>query len=290
VRQLAAELTSFDVARSKDAGEPPGALARELKIPVESSLTAAWSDFLLKTSEGKARNVVAQLLLDHAEFVPSRLVDAFASLMLASLGIRRDVAQSPKPTPTEEPSRPSVLRREHRQQLQKALADAFSPGDLSQFVRARLDRNIEAISLGQSLSSTTVDLVKVADSEGWVFDLATQAFHAKPNKPQLAALAAELGLTGFAPQPTLERLVRNSDAFFDVASFQSRLDQVAAPICKVEVADRMMATGFLVGVDVLLTADAVVYDVRKGTVSPSALTIRFDYREGYGGELVRKRS
>src|SRR5262249_27889106 len=286
LRRLAAELTSFDVACSKDIDEPPGALARELQIPVGSSLTAAWSDFLLKAGEGRLRDAIAQVLRHHAEFVPRRLVDAFASLMLVSLGIRRDVVPAPQPVAKE---RPSFLRPKHRQRLAKALLDAFSSQELSEIVRVRLGRNIEALSLGTSFKQTVFDLIQAAEREGWLLDLVAQAHDARPRNTELAALAAELGLAVFtsqeaAPQEPLEAVVRAPQIELD--AFRLRRDRIVTPICRVEVGRRIMATGFLVGVDLLLTAD--ISDLRDGAIPSSAVTLRFDYREAYAGELVTR--
>jgi hypothetical protein len=283
LRLLAAELTSFDLACSQSMAEPPGVLARELRIPVKSTLTAAWSDFLLKADDDRLRDSIAQLLNDHAEFVPASLVGAFASLLLASLGIRRHAVPSSQPGVRE---RRSILRPEHRQQLARALLDAFSPEDLSEVVRARLGRNIEALSLGTSFTRTVFDLIQTAEIEGWLLDLVAQAHHARPRNPELAALAADLGLAVFAPQEASPE-VGISAPRIELDAFRLRLDRIVTPICRVEIGERVMATGFLVGVDLLLTAD-IFSDLRSGAISSGAVSLRFDYREAYGGELVTR--
>jgi hypothetical protein len=71
-----------------------------------------------------------------------------------------------------------------------------------------------------------------------------------------------------------------------VASFTAGLDQVAATICRIEIGERVMATGFLVGVDLLLTADFVLSEVLSGSVSSAQVACRFDYREAQDGNLA----
>jgi hypothetical protein len=282
LRQLAGEITSLDVAYSRDIGEPPGGLARKWEIPVGSSVTAAWADFLLKGNDENVQKAIAQLLVQHADFVPARLVQAFASMMLESLGIRREIAETSAP---KQAVRPTVLMPKHLEQLVDALVGAFrGVSELSSFVRATEGRNLEAISLGADLRSTVFDLVRVAEAEGWLFDLVAQLFHARPENQRVAALAGELGLTGFGSLPVLERLAARSPLTW--RSFKSRLEAISAQICRVEVGGNVIETGFLVGVDLLLTTDFVLTAAPQG----AAITLRFDYREGYEGKLVTRGS
>lgn len=97
LRQLAGELTAFDVAVSRQAGEPLGVLAAErgISIPKGASLTGAWSDYLIEGSETVVRDGLATLLNDHAEQVPARVPEAFANLMLVSLGVRPSASSKP---------------------------------------------------------------------------------------------------------------------------------------------------------------------------------------------------
>jgi hypothetical protein len=272
MRQVASELTSFDVALSKDLGESPGTLAREAGIPSQGSLTATWSEFLLKGDSGKVRRALGELLQQNAKFIPSRLVEAFAQLMLVSLGVRRR-----ETIRSAEPSNKSALKSPTMRRLQNALISAFDPKEFAAFLRSRLDRNIEAIAtLQQPFAQIVFNVIRTANAEGWAFDLIAQAFYAKPSNPDIAAVATEVGLTSLAPTPALERIIRDS-SFQNMDTFRSGLNQISAAICRVEVGD-VFGTGFLVGVDLLLTADFGVSRSLEKVVPRSGVRFRFDYR------------
>jgi hypothetical protein len=289
LRQLGAELTAFDAAISKDFAMPPGVLAGELgiSIPAKASLTAAWSDYLISSADSVIQSGLASLLNDHADFVPPRVIEAFANVMLVSLGIRLTVVAESTPPRAEPTGKTAKPPGKEIQRLSDALADAFSYAELAEFVRSRLDRNIESIvPLGQPLQSIMRTLVTFAQKEGWLSDLIAQAYYEKPGNSELAALAREFGITGFASESTLQTIFQESKAFTDVASFTAGLDQVAATICRIEIGERVMATGFLVGVDLLLTADFVLSEVLSGSVSSAQVACRFDYREAQDGNLA----
>jgi V8-like Glu-specific endopeptidase len=280
-RQIASELTSFDAALSRDFGETPGILAREAGIPLQSSLTATWSEFLLKGDSSKVRDALSGLLLKHASFTPGRLIEAFAQLMLVSLGVRRQVVARPA-----EAKATSALNKPTMKRLQDALISAFEPNEFAAFLRIRLDRNVEAIStLQQPFNFIVSRVIEVANAEGWVFELITQASYAKPRNQNIAAVAADVGLASSPSEPALERIVRNS-AFHDVHAFSSRLSQISAAICRVEVGD-VLGTGFLVGVDLLLTADFVMSKLLEKAVPLSAVNFRFDYKGDNENRLTR---
>jgi V8-like Glu-specific endopeptidase len=284
VRQFASELTSFDAALSKDFAETPGVLAREARIQVKTSLTGAWSDFLLTALQGSVREALSGLLRRHADFVPVRLLNSFAELVLASLGIRHRLVSSPEPPKSQS----AMLRPKHVRQLQDALKNAFSPPDFAEFLRSRLDRNVEAISAvgSQPFATTIANVIRAAQAEGWIFDLATQAYFARPSIPAIAALATELGLTVVPSEQSLKSIVLKNRNFLDSKKFLSGMERLSAQICRVEIGNDVKGTGFLVGVDLLLTADHVLSDVLTYGTPRGDVVLRFDYREAYGGDLV----
>jgi hypothetical protein len=79
-------------SRSIERREPAGALALKLEIPPQNTVTAAWSEFLLRGGDGEVTTTLAYVLKAHAELVTAPFMNAMAALMLGSLGIRREVA------------------------------------------------------------------------------------------------------------------------------------------------------------------------------------------------------
>jgi hypothetical protein len=289
VRQLAGALAALDVAYSVEKGATPGALAHHLEIPPQSTVTAAWSEFLLRANDGEVTATLTYVLKAHADLISAPFMNAVAALMLGSLGIRREITLLV--AAVKERSRGPTLRPAHREMLRDALVQAFSFGELSTVLRTRLGRNIEAlVPVNEPFAVTVGMLLDAAENQGWVADLVAQAYYAQPNNQLLASVANALGITG-VPGATgyeIDAIALTSPAFHDSAEFQRRLDELAAAVCRVEVGDNTIATGFLVGTDLLLTAGHVIADLgsRKIKVEPSAVRLRFDYREGYGGALV----
>ena len=153
-----------------------------------------------------------------------------------------------------------------------------------------LGRNIESVSsFNQPFTDQIFSLIRSADQQGWVLDLVSQAYYARPNNELLARLAGELGIAGVTgvSDAAIAAIIQASSAFRDPASFQQRLDKLAAAVCRIEVGEQNFATGFLVSADLLLTAGHVIGDLKSHNIriSPSDVRLRFDYR-GYGSALA----
>src|SRR5258707_11936695 len=113
---------------------PPGVLAGErgISIPAKASLTAAWSDYLISSADSVIQSGLTSLLNDHADFVPSRVIEAFANVMLVSLGIRLTVVAESTPPRAEPMGKTATLPGKEILRLSDALADAFSYRELAE--------------------------------------------------------------------------------------------------------------------------------------------------------------
>jgi hypothetical protein len=297
LRELGAELAAFDAMISKDLAESPGVLARACDIAVarHSSLTAAWSDYLIGRPEAELRRGLEALLRENAVFVQPRVIDAFANLMLAALGIRRATTVETAGLAANtsalvgtaaadiELSGPDILR------LRDTLAAAFSVEEIASVLRGRLQRNIESISsISNPAGVIFIDLVRHAAAEGWLPELVVQLQHERPNDREIAAVAEKLGVGGVASGAGLEAIIRSSQGAssdaLSVTEFAARLEQIESAICRVEVGSDIMATGFLVGIDLLLTADFALSDVLNKGRPSSDVRLRFDYRQTRRGQ------
>lgn len=291
VRRLAAALATFDVSVSVTMKQAPGALAAEMGFPTGEALTPAWGSYLLSATDIGARDALSRLLDEHATQVPAELMDAFADLMRSDYLAGSWAARQPTDS-TLRPSRPrdrQSLSPSTRQSLAAALASAFpSPDSLREFLRYRLDMSLDAIAPNVSTYMTVLlAVVDFAQTRGLLNQLVVSARESMPASAALADVALELGLSTIVPAATasLERIV-TAESSFGLGSWRERLAAIEGQVCRIEVNQRTYATGHLVGVDLVLTADHVLGPLDAPGVSLKDVQVRFDYQTDRRGSTV----
>ncbi len=289
VRRLAAEITAFDLASSQAAGEAQGRIARGLGVEVSGSLIVGWTEFLLGAPEAAIRKVLCRLLEENAAFLPPTLAAAVPAVMRAALGIDVEAEASAAPGQASEEAggqaRPGPrLAAEVQSALIGALAGAFSPVELEDFLRLRLDRSLAAIAaLAESHRERVFRVVQTANAEGWILQLVARACEARPADTRLAEVARQLGLVTLAAASV--PLAFPDGQLLDPAAWRARLGEIEGQVCRVEVGGTS-GTGFLVGFDLLLTADSVFAAVHRGEVLASAVRLRFDVKSDRRGRAL----
>ena len=181
------------------------------------------------------------------------------------------------------------------QELTSALMSAFpSAMDLSMMVRFKLDLNLDTIvSPTVPLSVVTFELVQAMEARGWTARLVAAARESRPGNPALFAAAQRLGVAACPPAQgkTLERIVHESNTFLDIVKVRTRLAEIEARVCRVEVtadAGRSYGTGFLLGPDAVMTNYHVVKPVieKSPGADPGRVLLRFDYKRSANGEEI----
>ncbi len=287
VRRLAAEITAFDIESSKGAGQTPGMLAAGLGVKVSGSLIAAWTEFLLEAPEAAIREALCRMLDDYSAFLPPTLIAAIQAMMRAAAGAEVEAsAADPEKSPAAKRKDPPSVRLSAavRSALIDALLGAFSLDELDAFLRLRLDRNLTAIAaLSESAREQVFRVVVAADTEGWAIALVARACEARPADNRLAEVARQLGLQtlGAASVP----LAFPAGQLLDPAAWRARLGEIEGQVCRVE-AGESFCTGFLVGFDLMLTAEFGLAPVLDGSLAASAVKVRFDIKADRRGRLV----
>jgi V8-like Glu-specific endopeptidase len=173
------------------------------------------------------------------------------------------------------------------QQLTEALVDAFpEPQKLAQMVRFRLEKNLNAIAMGDDLTKIVFKLIGTAEAEAWVDQLIAAARESNPGNPRLFVFAQELhlatptpsGLSGLA----LEKIIKKTNKFLDVNTWRERLGEIEAQVCRIEIIinnGREFGTGFLVAPNAVITNYHVMEAVIKGQAAPKDVILRFDYKQ-----------
>jgi hypothetical protein len=146
----------------------------------------------------------------------------------------------------------------------------------------QLGRNRQHITLSNNAPQIVLDVIRRADSEAWTTELLQAARAENPTNPELQAFAETFGLApGVGTQLELERTIRTANSMLDPVRFRTRLAAIEGQVCRIEIdgADRVAyGTGFLIAADAVMTNYHVIEQVRANTVSPSKVTLRFDYK------------
>jgi hypothetical protein len=178
--------------------------------------------------------------------------------------------------------------------LSEGLRDSFAGSDeLDLFLTVMLDKRLDDVSSSTANNKVRVfQLIRAADSEGWVRQLISAACDARPSNVVLREIAAEVGLES-RPHDLdaagLERIILESVPFVDVSAWRAQLSELEAQVCRVEVpagSRSTVGTGFLVGPDVCLTNFHVVKVLADQMADPHQVRLRFDYKRTDDGTVV----
>jgi hypothetical protein len=177
--------------------------------------------------------------------------------------------------------------------LCSALRSGFSKQSLKEMLRTRLDRRLDDLVSEGPLKEVIFELVELAELQGWLSRLVCEAYRYNPTNDSLSAVYEKYG---WAPSVVEQHdgVVADSDASVSsgvpitafcnlptssLAIFRERLLAVELGVCSVEIDGTPVATGFLVGPDVVLTAYHSVDNLVVGKTQPSGIAFRFDYKE-----------
>lgn len=168
-------------------------------------------------------------------------------------------------------------------QFTDALLDAFpSRIKLAQMIRFRLEKNLDAIALGEDLQEIVFKLIGTAEAEGWTAELLTASRESNPGNPTLLAFSQQFGLvSATVSRQTLERTIKAANSFLEVEQWRTKLGEMEGRVCRVEVSldeGTEFGTGFLLGPAALITNYHVLESVITGKVKPQDVIFRFDYK------------
>jgi Effector-associated domain 1/Trypsin-like peptidase domain len=177
---------------------------------------------------------------------------------------------------------------EQQKRLYEALLAAFPDvGSLRRMVAFGLNQNLNAIANIDKLSDTVFDLVTWAITRDKTVALIVAARNSNPDNPALRRVAEELQL---APDSAkLESIVIASVGFTDVEAWREKMSRCELAVCRVEL-PRFSGTGFLISRDIVITNYHVVKDAIAGTINPTSVVMRFDYKTDMGGTTVQSGS
>ncbi len=279
VRVVAAEVANLDVTASARHGETPGMLARRHGVSPGPSLTAAWSAFLLRADDTAVRLAIDDLLGVRGPD-PAPLATALARLLGTDPALRRPT--EPLAVPEPDVLREVTVTPELRHTLADVLTSIFSFDSLRWFLRLRLHQSLDALVPGDQRDfARTVDgLISALEARGLLLELIARCREVAPGDPRLLEAAAAVGLA--TPRGDVAKTERSVlAAGLDTASWWRWLGQLEGQVCRLDIADRGSATGFLVGAALVLTSAVPLAGAR-----PGELRCQFDAQHDRHGRLV----
>ena len=168
-----------------------------------------------------------------------------------------------------------------------ALAFAFPSYDaLDMMLWTELDKTLSDYSAPKAMPMVLMDLLRAAQSKGWLEPLFLAAFKANPDNPKLRELGPVLLLTGGgAPSVRLQGLVLGNNELVDIETWRAGIERVQKSVGRFQIenlkdnnAIKGIATGFLVADNVLLTNCHVVdMLLQKAATAPA---VQFDFVAG----------
>lgn len=170
------------------------------------------------------------------------------------------------------------------ERLAQALAATLRVNELRQLSRLRLGVPLEGAAKGSSLADLASGLVRWAAEQGRADELLLGALDLRPDSAQLRELAAEAGLATVelgaeTDAAAAQAILQTGDAWM------AHMHVAAQAVCRVEIRGGTgLATGFLVGPDLVLTAHSAIVDA-GGDVQ-----LRFGYRRSSGSGAVAQGS
>jgi len=194
-----------------------------------------------------------------------------------------------------------MLTGRQHQQFSEALREAYDAPRLKRMLRFRLEKNLDDITLAPDLEGIVFTLIARAEAEGWTANLLRAARESNPGSPSLLAFAQQFGLapTNSPSRSELERIIRETNSFFDVMRWRTQLGRIETQVCRVEVKTNggmMYGTGFLLGPELVMTNHHVIEAViagEQGKVTPEGLkadrhdvVFRFDYKRMADGRTL----
>jgi hypothetical protein len=184
------------------------------------------------------------------------------------------------------------LTGEQRKALREALIDAFDQDTLAIMLSDKLDKRWDLLVKTADFRVQVFQLILKAEQEGWTYKLVLAAGESRPEKPDIVALAQQLGVApvGLPKGPELEAMIVQTNAALDIVQWRTRLGLIEGQVCRVEIANQATGTGFLLGRDVVMTNYHVVEPVinRKDGLGPADLVLRFDYKRMADGRELSK--
>jgi hypothetical protein len=181
----------------------------------------------------------------------------------------------------------TLLKGRKLKVISDALRATFTVDDLVELFKFRLERSLDDITLDRNYRTLMLKVVDAANREGWLDELIARAVEAQPQAPALQEMAAQLEVIRDVPtRSALEALLAEHEQLTDIDEWYRRLGELSGQVCRIEIGDAGVGTGFLVGPSAVITNHHVVQPIFDGEAEPQDVVLRFDYKRPRSGAPV----
>jgi len=169
----------------------------DAKVPQEIFLTTPTVDEFRSRAKGRVKETLTTM---HNIVSISRSTLSETSLLTGitlspAIAIIPETSTLMLPRPGDStPSTDGKLTGKQYEQLRDALVDAFPQGSLAQFVRFKLEVDLNTIASGCSIQETAFKLIEYCEARGLTSHLLASACEYNPHNAKLLAMAQELNL------------------------------------------------------------------------------------------------
>jgi hypothetical protein len=187
------------------------------------------------------------------------------------------------------------------EEICNAFEQAYDRDELSQMLRKRLSEKLDNLTGPNANFGTAVfNVVTWSERKGRTTELIRGGYAYNPTHPAMQAIYQKYGLATEASlqqggtvtaalkvtEGGFEKTIKQRLPQLDFAVWRTQMTQVEGRVCRVEIDSNPAGTGFLVGPDSVLTNYHVLEEVIKGTVPPTKVACRFDYKVLADGSRV----
>ncbi len=180
------------------------------------------------------------------------------------------------------------------EEIRDAIVDGYNKASLKQMLSFRLEKDLEDIVADGPLKNVVFDLLNIADQEGWDGELVREAYRYNPKNeamlrvyenygiaPKIELVKAGAPVAGMDTRPSsagLQKLIRDDNPTLDIVAWRTRLTELESRVCRIDIDGRGKGTGFLIGLETVLTNYHVVEDIIAGKKVSASVSCLFDYK------------
>ncbi len=174
-----------------------------------------------------------------------------------------------------------ILTHKQKEQFKDALKAAFYNYNLlEQMLYFKLGKNLDEFASSKALDTCVPELIRKADAENWLDELLRGAREQisgnVPLKKFEESLSSFNKLLVKGDINNFEAKIKEHQQFFDIDKWLNKLINIEKQVCKIEINNRIVGTGFLIAHDIVMTNYHVVKDVLIEK-NPN-ISVRFDYK------------
>lgn len=186
-----------------------------------------------------------------------------------------------------------------KEKFRKALKQAFDETSvtllIADYFGPETFPGISPPGPGKSHEFRLHELIEHARVNDWLIDLVAAARERRPKNPEISEIAKDLGLTIGGPRfnhPTgksLEEIIQPNAKFINPSVLREKLGTLEGQVCWVDIPGGG-GTGFLVGANLVLTADHVIDRLLDGRARWKDVKCRFDYKQAIDGTTLDRKN